>query len=324
MTPNDLKTQIGSGLLSFPVTPFDAEDASTPKPYAAHIEWLAQFPAAGLFAAGGTGEFFSLRPEEVVAAVKTAKSVAGDVPILSGCGYGTAMAVDLARAVEAAGADGILLLPQYLTEAGQAGLAAHVKAVCDAVRIGVVVYNRANFRLTPATLARLCDDCPNLVGFKDGTGDIATVRRIVATLGDRLTYIGGMPTHEFYAEAYNAMRRHHLFLGGLQLRPRPLPRVLRRHARRRPGDDGAAPRRLLLSLHGPPRPPARLRRLGDQGRRPPQGLRRRPGPQPPHRPHRRGGGDARRARSPAPRPRGRPSAPRRRTADAPRGSRSPP
>jgi 5-dehydro-4-deoxyglucarate dehydratase len=205
MDPLELRQRIGSGLLSFPVTPFDPAGRFAPAPYAAHIEWLAQYPAAGLFAAGGTGEFFSLRPEEVVAAVRTAKSVSGSVPILSGCGYGTAMAVDLARAVEAAGADGILLLPQYLTEAGQAGLAAHVKAVCDAVGTGVVVYNRANFRLTAATLARLCDDCPNLVGFKDGTGDIATVRRIVATLGDRLTYVGGMPTHEFYAEAYNAM-----------------------------------------------------------------------------------------------------------------------
>ena len=205
MTPRDLKEKIGSGLLSFPVTPFDSGNRFAPKPYAAHIEWLAQFPTAGLFAAGGTGEFFSLRPEEVVDAVRTAKAAAGEVPILSGCGYGTAMAVDLAKAVEGAGADGLLLLPHYLTEAGQTGLAAHVKAVCDAVDIGVVVYNRANFRLTAATLARLCEQCPNLIGFKDGTGDIATVRRIVATLGDRLTYIGGMPTHEFYAEAYNAM-----------------------------------------------------------------------------------------------------------------------
>ena len=67
MTPNGLKTQIGSGLLSFPVTPFDAEDRFAAKPYAEHIEWLSRFPAAGLFAAGGTGEFFSLRPSEVVA-----------------------------------------------------------------------------------------------------------------------------------------------------------------------------------------------------------------------------------------------------------------
>ena len=205
MTPNDLKTQIGSGLLSFPVTPFDAEDRFAAKPYAEHIEWLSAFPAAGLFAAGGTGEFFSLRPSEVVAAVKAAKAAAGDMPILSGCGYGTAMAVDLAKEVEAAGADGILLLPHYLTEATQAGLAAHVGAVCRATKLGVIVYNRANAQLRPDTLAKLAEECPNLIGFKDGTGDIATVRRVVATLGDRLTYIGGMPTHEFYAEAYNAM-----------------------------------------------------------------------------------------------------------------------
>lgn len=205
MTPNELKARIGSGLLSFPVTPFDAEDRFAAKPYAAHIEWLSAYPAAGLFAAGGTGEFFSLRPSEVIAAVTAAKTAAGDMPILSGCGYGTAMAVDLAREVEAAGADGILLLPHYLTEATQSGLAAHVRAVCRATKVGVIVYNRANAQLRPDTLAKLADECPNLIGFKDGTGDIATVRRIVATLGDRLTYIGGMPTHEFYAEAYNAM-----------------------------------------------------------------------------------------------------------------------
>ena len=104
MTPLDLQQKMGSGILSFPVTPFDSDNRFAPKPYGAHIEWLAEYPAAGLFAAGGTGEFFSLRPEEVVDAVRTAKSVAGDVPILSGCGYGTAMAVDLARAVEATNA----------------------------------------------------------------------------------------------------------------------------------------------------------------------------------------------------------------------------
>lgn len=200
----ELKTRIGSGLLSFPVSPFDAENRFDEDAYRAHIEWLAGFPAAGLFAAGGTGEFFSMRPEEVVTAVRAAKASAGEMPILSGCGYGTAMAMDLAIAVEAAGADGILLLPHYLTEAGQAGLFNHVKAVCDAVSIGVIVYNRANSRVNVDTLARLCEACPNLIGFKDGTGDIALVRRVVARLGDRLVYIGGMPTHELFAEAYNA------------------------------------------------------------------------------------------------------------------------
>lgn len=136
--------------------------------------------------------------------MKAAKAVSGDVPILSGCGYGTAIAVDLAKEAEAAGADGLLLLPHYLTEAPMAGVYAHAKAVCRSVKMGVIFYNRANSRLDADMLAKLADECPNLIGFKDGTGDINTVRRIVSTLGDRLTYVGGMPTHELFAEAYNA------------------------------------------------------------------------------------------------------------------------
>ena len=108
----------------------------------------------------------------------------------------------LAQASEKAGADGILLLPHYLIEASQAGLYHHIKAVCDAVSIGVMVYNRDNSILMTETLARLCDACPNLVGFKDGSGDIGLVRQITATLGERLTYLGGMPTAELFAEAY--------------------------------------------------------------------------------------------------------------------------
>lgn len=205
LSPQELKTRIGSGLLSFPVTSFDKEDRFDPKAYKAHIEWLSSYPTAGLFAAGGTGELFSLRPREVVDAVKAAKEVSGDVPILSGCGYGTAIAVDLAKEAEAAGADGLLLLPHYLTEAPMAGVYAHARAVCQSVKMGIIFYNRANSRLDADMLAKLADECPNLIGFKDGTGDINTVRRIVSTLGDRLTYVGGMPTHELFAEAYNAV-----------------------------------------------------------------------------------------------------------------------
>ncbi|MDT8344977.1 MAG: 5-dehydro-4-deoxyglucarate dehydratase [Thermohalobaculum sp.] len=202
MDPHSVKAALGAGLLSFPVTAFDAQGAFAPDPYQRHIEWLAGFPATVLFAAGGTGEFFSLALHEVPVIVRAAKQAAGTTPIVAGCGYGTAMAVELARAAEAAGADGILLLPHYLIEAPQPGLYAHVKAVCDAVGIGVMVYNRDNAILTADTLMRLCDACPNLVGFKDGSGDIGLVRQITATAGDRLTYLGGMPTAELFADAY--------------------------------------------------------------------------------------------------------------------------
>jgi 5-dehydro-4-deoxyglucarate dehydratase len=202
MTPDQIKTALGSGLLSFPVTAFDEEGRFAPDAYKAHVEWLSGYRAPVLFAAGGAGEFFSLKPEEVPAIVGAAKEAAGPTAIVGGCGYGTEIAVDIARSVENAGGDGILLLPHYLIDAPQEGIFSHVKKVCQSVGIGVMIYNRDNSVVQPETLARLCDHCPNLIGFKDGVGDIALVRQVTAKLGDRLTYLGGMPTAELFAEAY--------------------------------------------------------------------------------------------------------------------------
>lgn len=202
MDPAGIKQALGSGLLSFPVTHFDAEGKFAPESYRRHIEWLAGHKAPVLFAAGGTGEFFSLAPDEVPAIVAAAKEAAGETAIVSGCGYGTEIACGIARSAEEAGADGILLLPHYLIDAPQHGLYEHVRRVCSSVGIGVMVYNRDNSIIQPGTLARLCEECPNLVGFKDGSGDIGLVRQVTATIGDRLTYLGGMPTAELFAEAY--------------------------------------------------------------------------------------------------------------------------
>ncbi|WP_371135544.1 5-dehydro-4-deoxyglucarate dehydratase [Frigidibacter sp.] len=202
MAPDALREIIRHGLLSFPVTPFDGDDSFAPKPFAAHLEWLSGFPVAGLIVAGGTGELFSLTPSEVVEVVRTARSVSGTAPVIAGCGYGTKIACDMAREIEAAGGDGILLLPHYLTEAPQDGVANRIRAVCKATNMGVIVYNRGQARVSAETLAQLADECPNLIGFKDGTGDIDMVRRVTVMLGDRLSYIGGMPTHELFAQAY--------------------------------------------------------------------------------------------------------------------------
>src|SRR5262249_19174286 len=150
------------------------------------------------------GEFFSLRPAEVADVVSAAVAeVNGRVPVIAGCGYGTAMAVDLAREGEQRGADGILLLPPSLVNAGQAGLAAPIEKGCKAVSIGVIVYNRDNAIVNDETLAGLCDRNPNLVGFKDGVGDLELLARIYSRLGKRVTYIGGMPTAETYALPYH-------------------------------------------------------------------------------------------------------------------------
>ncbi|MFG1855828.1 5-dehydro-4-deoxyglucarate dehydratase [Actinomadura geliboluensis] len=204
--PEEIATRLGSGLLSFPVTHF-RDDLSFDEPaYRDNIGRLAGYGVAGLFAAGGTGEFFSLAPGEVGAVVRAAVAEAPDgLPVIAPAGYGTAAAAAMAREAEEAGADGVLLFPPYLTEASQEGLIAHVRAVCAATRLGVTLYSRANAVYQDATVAALAEACPNLVGFKDGVGDLELMTRIRSRLGDRLVYIGGLPTAETFALPYLEM-----------------------------------------------------------------------------------------------------------------------
>lgn len=207
LSPRETAAILAKGLLSFPVTHFGADHSFQEGPYREHCDWLLSFGRlTGLFCAGGTGEIFSLTPDEVFQVTKAAVAeTKGRTPVLAGAGYGTAIAVEMARNAEKAGADGILLLPPYLMTPSQDGLVAHIDAVCKATSKAVIVYNRDNAVASADSLARLCDANPNLVGFKDGVGNIELMMRIYSRMGDRLTYIGGLPTAETYALPYLEM-----------------------------------------------------------------------------------------------------------------------
>jgi 5-dehydro-4-deoxyglucarate dehydratase len=206
VNPQDLKSTMSRGLLSFPLTDFDAQGDFNARGYAERLEWLAPYGASALFAAGGTGEYFSLSGAEYGQVVKTAVDTCrGKVPIIAGAGGPTRNAIAHAQEAERLGAQGLLLLPHYLTEASQDGLIAHVEQVCKSVRFGVIVYNRNVCRLSPESLAKLAERCPNLIGFKDGVGDIELMMSIYLKMGERFAYLGGLPTAEVYAAAYKAL-----------------------------------------------------------------------------------------------------------------------
>ncbi|MEV4234909.1 5-dehydro-4-deoxyglucarate dehydratase [Nocardia sp. NPDC049737] len=206
LSAEELGPALGRGLLSFPVTHFDAELDFDERAYRDHIGWLSRYEVAGLFAAGGTGEGFALTSAEIDRVVRAAVAeTAGRVPVIAPATAGTRMAVEQARAAEAAGADGILLMPPYLVEASPDGLVEHVAQVCAATSLGVIFYSRANAACDDVTVARMAERSPNLIGFKDGVGNIESMTRIYARMGDRLTYIGGLPTAETFALPYTEM-----------------------------------------------------------------------------------------------------------------------
>jgi 5-dehydro-4-deoxyglucarate dehydratase len=200
-SPTELRTSL-RGLLAFPLTPFASDGSLAVDGLREHVELLVETECAAVFVACGTGEFFSLAPTEYEEVVRACvQQVDGRVPVVAGTGYGTRLACEYARAAEACGADALLLLPPYLTECPQAGLADHCLAVAAATGLGVILYQRSTALFEPETVDRIVSTAPNVIGFKEGVGEVDRLLRIRGRIGDRLLYLNGMPTAEVYAQS---------------------------------------------------------------------------------------------------------------------------
>src|SRR5579859_1712175 len=198
------------GLLFFPVTPFGTDGEVDLDTYRQHLKARLEAGPAAIFAAGGTGEFVSLGLDEYAAVVRVAvEEAAGRVPVISGTGYNTALATAYARAAAEAGVDGLLVLPPYLADGGQAGLLAHYRALADRSELPLILYQRGSAVFAPATVAELAGH-PRIVGFKDGRGDLDLMRRIIGAVRERhgedaLVYFNGLPTAEMTQLPYRAV-----------------------------------------------------------------------------------------------------------------------
>ena len=205
------------GLLFFPVTPFTPDRRYVDlDAFAAHLESrLALLDArrpglSAVFAACGTGEFFGLDEHEYAAVLRIAVQVtAGRVPVFGGVGYGSALAASFTRAAEAAGVDGLLVLPPYLVSGSQQGLADHYRTIAASTGLDLIIYQRDNVTFAPETVADLAE-VPNIIGFKDGRGDLDLMQRIVSAVrlrhgADRFLFLNGLPTAEMTQLAYRGI-----------------------------------------------------------------------------------------------------------------------
>ncbi len=193
------------GLQAFVCTPFKDDNEIDPLRFQEHLHDLADYSGsqpAGCFVCCGTGEFWSLDLREYKILVKAAvQEVGGRLPVLAGVGYGTLLAIEYARAAEEAGADGILVFPPYLVAAPQEGLFEHFRQIAKSTGMAVVVYSRDNAILESDTVIRLTE-IPNIVGLKDGFGNMGLLDKFQEAVGDRLVFVNGMPSAEMYAESY--------------------------------------------------------------------------------------------------------------------------
>jgi 5-dehydro-4-deoxyglucarate dehydratase len=200
------------GVLFFPVTPYTRTGELDLEAFTTHLEQRLDNGPGGVFVACGTGEFHALSLAEHQTLIARAVAVvAGRVPVFAGAGGPLPAAQACAQSAQGAGADGVLVLPPYLVAAPQPGLVAYVRALGQASALPMILYSRDNARFSVASAVELAQ-LPNVVGYKDGTGDITTLSRTVSAVrhaleptGRPFAFFNGLPTAEVTMPAYRAM-----------------------------------------------------------------------------------------------------------------------
>jgi 4-hydroxy-tetrahydrodipicolinate synthase len=144
---------------------------------------------------GTTGENPTLSRAEHLRVVEiTLEEAKGKVPVLAGAGgYNTAEVIQLAKELEAMGADGILSVTPYYNKPTQEGLYQHYKAIAAAVRLPIVVYSvqgRTGVNVEPATVRRLAA-MDNIVGIKEASGNITQMAAILNVVPERFAVLSG-------------------------------------------------------------------------------------------------------------------------------------
>ncbi|MGO4887559.1 5-dehydro-4-deoxyglucarate dehydratase [Anaerobacillus sp. MEB173] len=192
-----------TGILGFPTAPYDESGTIDEKALATNIEFLISEGLTSIFIACGSGEFHAINRKEYRTMIEVAISVAkGKVPVYTGVGGNITDALELVKLSEELGAEGYLILPPYLIEGEQEGLYNYYKTIVESSHLNAILYQRDNAILQLKTLQRLVDELPQIVGLKDGHGDMELNLAMTQTIGDRLEWLNGMPFAEITMPAY--------------------------------------------------------------------------------------------------------------------------
>jgi 4-hydroxy-tetrahydrodipicolinate synthase len=181
-------------VLTAMVTPFHADGSLNVDGAVKLARWLQDNGNDGLVLAGTTGESSTLTDDEKLS-LFSAVANAVTIPVIAGTGSNdTAHSVHLTKEASKLGVAGILAVCPYYNRPSQAGIDAHIRAMCAATTLPVVVYDipvRTGRKISTTTLAALATEVKNVVGVKDAAGNPGESARLMGMVPSSFELISG-------------------------------------------------------------------------------------------------------------------------------------
>ena len=151
------------------------------------IDWHVESGTDAIIVCGTTGEASTLSAVEKLSVIEfTVQKTAGRIPVIAGAGTNdTSHSMYLAKEIQYAGADGLLVVTPYYNKATQEGLVQHYNMIADYTDLPMILYSvksRTGLNIAPETVKKLSKH-PNIVGIKEASGDISQIARIAALCG---------------------------------------------------------------------------------------------------------------------------------------------
>lgn len=178
------------------VTPFHEDGSINYNKLEELIDFHCNNGTDSIVICGTTGESATLTEAEHIECIqKAVEFTRGRVPVVAGTGSNNTMtAIELSKAAEEAGADGLLMVTPYYNKATQNGLIQHYKAVANEVKLPIILYSvasRTGCNVEPATVATLFKEVENVVGIKEASGNISQIAKIMNLTDGKIDLYSG-------------------------------------------------------------------------------------------------------------------------------------
>jgi 4-hydroxy-tetrahydrodipicolinate synthase len=185
------------GVIPAITTPFHEDLSVDHERLAQHAQWLVEHGCSGIVALGSLGEGGTLSSEERREVLRTCvAALVGRAQVIAGvAATSTREAVEQARAAQAAGCDGLMVLPPYVYCGDWREMRAHVGAVMEATALPCLLYNNPiayKVDFLPEQVVELLGRHANLEAVKESSADVRRILALRVLAGERLQILCGV------------------------------------------------------------------------------------------------------------------------------------